>query len=147
MSWFMVGLFNGLLPCGLVYAGLALSLTSGNIALSAAMMFAFGLGTIPAMTLVPVVLKSASPKARGWVLKAAALLLIIMGAFTMIRGSAMMHGMMHMQHMEGMGQEHMMMDHDMGNMPQMHDMKMRDMDMNGMDMKNMDMQDMNMENP
>ena len=147
MSWFMVGLFNGLLPCGLVYAGLALSLTSGNIALSAAMMLAFGLGTIPAMTLVPVVLKSASPKARGWVLKAAALLLIIMGAFTMIRGSAMMHGMMHMQHMEGMGQEHMMMNHDMENMPQMHDMKMHDMDMNGMDMKNMDMQDMNMENP
>jgi len=135
MSWLMVGLFNGLLPCGLVYAGLALSLTSGNIALSAAMMFAFGLGTVPAMTLVPVVLKSASPKTRGWVLKIAALLLVAMGLFTMIRGSdLMMRNMHHMGNMEGMNHsEHMMMDHDMKNMQ--HDKQaMPDMDMQQMHM-------------
>lgn len=150
MSWLMVGLFNGLLPCGLVYAGLALSLTSGNIGLSATMMFAFGLGTVPAMMFVPVVLKSASPKARGWVLKIAAILLILMGVFTMIRGSSLMHTMHDMDNMQGM--EHsghtMPMQHDMGNedmnqnkhpMPgmDMHDMNMDDMDMNNMDMQHM----------
>jgi len=140
MSWLMVGLFNGLLPCGLVYAALVLSLTSGSIALSAAMMFAFGLGTVPAMMLVPVVLKNASPKTRGWVLKAAALLLILMGLFTMARGSALM-----MHNMPGM-------NHDMGNMQGMnHDMggmqhQMKEMPMNPKDMKDMDMQDMDMPN-
>ncbi|MBL4775873.1 MAG: sulfite exporter TauE/SafE family protein [Mariprofundus sp.] len=93
MSWFMVGLFNGLLPCGLVYAGLALSLTAGHLALAAAMMFAFGLGTVPAMTVVPWVLKSASPTMRGYVLKVAAVLLIGLGLLTMLRGGEWMHSL------------------------------------------------------
>ncbi len=139
MSWFMVGLFNGLLPCGLVYAGLALSLTSGNIALSAAMMFAFGLGTVPAMTLVPVVLKSASPSARGWVLKVAALLLVVLGVLTMIRGSTFMHSMHDMDHMQNMNPSH----HGMPMNHMNHDTQpMNDMNMDGMhmqhDMKHMD---------
>jgi len=143
MSWFMVGLFNGLLPCGLVYAGLALSLTSGSIGLSAAMMSAFGLGTVPAMMFVPVVLKSASPKARGWVLKIAAILLILMGAFTMIRGSALMHSMHDMDNMQ-------CMHHSEHNMPMNHEMSpnthtMPKMNMDGMDMGDMDMQNMNMD--
>ncbi|MDX8388069.1 MAG: sulfite exporter TauE/SafE family protein [Ghiorsea sp.] len=124
MSWFMVGLFNGLLPCGLVYAGLALSLTSGNIAISASMMFAFGLGTVPAMMFVPVILKSATPKTRGWVLKIAAILLIILGIATMVRGSSLMHAMHGMDHSgHNMGQqmpieEDMNMDHmSMGEQP------------------------------
>jgi sulfite exporter TauE/SafE len=131
MSWLMVGLFNGLLPCGLVYAGLALSLTSGNIVLSSGMMLAFGLGTVPAMMLVPIVLKSASPKTRGWVLKIAAILLILLGAFTMIRGGSLMHSMHDMDNMQGM-------DHSMHQMdtsaPNDMDMDMGDMNMNGTDM-------------
>ena len=134
MSWFMVGLFNGLLPCGLVYAGLALSLTSGSIGLSAGMMFAFGLGTVPAMMFVPVIMQSASPNMRGLFLKIAALLLIAMGLFTMIRGSALMHSMHDMKNMKGM-------NHDMHNM-QHHDMKMGTMDMQDMDMNHMDMPNM-----
>lgn len=130
MSWFMVGLFNGLLPCGLVYAGLALSLTAENIALSAGMMFAFGLGTIPAMMLVPIVLKSATPATRGWVLKVAAILLILLGAFTMIRGGSLMHSMHDMKSMGGMNHDTMNhnMPHNMQNMNQ-DDMNMDNMDM------------------
>ena len=156
MSWLMVGLFNGLLPCGLVYAGLALSLTSGSIGLSASMMFAFGLGTMPAMMIAPVVLKSASPKTRGWVLKVAAILLVGIGIFTMIRGSAVMHSMHDMDNMQGMDHsghqmpmQHDMNGHDMGNMPphdmNEHDMNTHDMDMGDMDMdmKNMPMEQMN----
>ncbi len=130
MSWFMVGLFNGLLPCGLVYAGLALSLTAGHLGLSAAMMFAFGLGTVPAMMFVPVVMQGASPRMRGIFLKLAALLLIGMGIFTMTRGSSLMHHMHNMNNMQGMQHgEHM---------------HMKDMHMKGMDMKGMDMHDMTM---
>lgn len=43
------GLVNGLLPCGLVYMGLAAALATGDGLLSASMMLAFGLGTIPAL--------------------------------------------------------------------------------------------------
>ena len=43
------GLANGLLPCGLVYMGLAAALATGDGLLSASMMLAFGLGTIPAL--------------------------------------------------------------------------------------------------
>ncbi len=93
MSWFMVGLFNGLLPCGLVYAGLALSLGSGDILLSASMMFAFGLGTVPAMTVIPWILKFASPSLRGKLLKIAAILLIGLGILTALRGGDWMHKM------------------------------------------------------
>jgi len=139
MSWLMVGLFNGLLPCGLVYAGLALSLTSGNVALSAAMMFAFGLGTVPAMLFVPVVLRSASPRTRGLVLKVAAILLIAMGAFTMIRGSSLMHSMHDMDNMQTMEHSNHMMDHDMNNSTH-HAMP-------NMSPQDIDMQDMKMELP
>ncbi|MDF3131010.1 sulfite exporter TauE/SafE family protein [Kiritimatiellaeota bacterium B1221] len=46
---FQIGLLNGLLPCGMVYAALALaSLQTGAIS-GAVFMFLFGLGTLPLM--------------------------------------------------------------------------------------------------
>lgn len=46
---FLTGLFNGLLPCGLVYMALAGATASGDIFLGALFMAVFGLGTLPAM--------------------------------------------------------------------------------------------------
>lgn len=46
---FLFGLVWGWLPCGLVYTALALALTTGDIAKSAITMFAFGIGTLPAV--------------------------------------------------------------------------------------------------
>jgi sulfite exporter TauE/SafE len=46
---FLAGLFTGLLPCGLVYAMLALAGSTGSIPLAMATMVAFGLGTVPIM--------------------------------------------------------------------------------------------------
>lgn len=48
-SLFLIGLLNGLLPCGFVYMGLATALTSGTVLKSTYFMAGFGLGTIPAM--------------------------------------------------------------------------------------------------
>lgn len=45
----VIGLVNGFLPCGLVYAGLAAAVTSGSALDGALYMFLFGLGTIPAL--------------------------------------------------------------------------------------------------
>ncbi|MCB9743091.1 MAG: sulfite exporter TauE/SafE family protein [Alphaproteobacteria bacterium] len=47
---FSFGLLNGLLPCGLVYAALALPVSSADPALGAALMLAFGLGTVPGLS-------------------------------------------------------------------------------------------------
>jgi sulfite exporter TauE/SafE len=46
---FLFGMVWGWLPCGLVYAALALAATSGNSLRSSLTMFAFGLGTLPAV--------------------------------------------------------------------------------------------------
>lgn len=47
-----LGLLNGLLPCGLVYVGLAGSVAVGSALDGALFMAFFGLGTIPAMTAI-----------------------------------------------------------------------------------------------
>jgi sulfite exporter TauE/SafE len=46
---FLFGMANGLLPCGLVYAALALPVALGSARLGAAAMILFGLGTVPAL--------------------------------------------------------------------------------------------------
>jgi uncharacterized protein len=49
MSLFMLGLLNGLLPCGLVYIALAGSFAAGGVLESGLYMAAFGFGTVPMM--------------------------------------------------------------------------------------------------
>ena len=49
-----IGLLNGLLPCGLVYAALALAATGGTAAGGAVFMLTFGLGTLPVMFAVSI---------------------------------------------------------------------------------------------
>ncbi len=44
---FHLGMANGLLPCGLVYLGLAGALSTGDLMEGVLFMFLFGLGTIP----------------------------------------------------------------------------------------------------
>ena len=87
--WYSVGLLNGLLPCGLVYAGIGLALTAHASWQGAAAMFCFGLGTVPAMMAVPALLRAVTPAIRGNILKLGAVLLILIGVFTLLRGTGM----------------------------------------------------------
>ena len=48
-SLYMLGVINGLLPCGLVYAALAGALEGGSLLRGVGFMVAFGLGTVPMM--------------------------------------------------------------------------------------------------
>lgn len=48
-KYFGIGIINGLLPCGLVYAALIASFAQGGILESSLFMIIFGLGTFPAM--------------------------------------------------------------------------------------------------
>lgn len=49
---FVLGLINGLLPCGPVYVALAAAAATGQVVTSALFMFVFGLGTFPMMLAV-----------------------------------------------------------------------------------------------
>ncbi|AII14300.1 hypothetical membrane protein (DsbD domain) [Campylobacter iguaniorum] len=49
LAFMLLGFLNGLLPCGVVYYFLALSLSAGSIANGALVMAAFGVSTLPAM--------------------------------------------------------------------------------------------------
>ncbi len=48
-SLLLLGMLNGLLPCGLVYAAAAASLATGNLLSGVEYMAVFGLGTVPLM--------------------------------------------------------------------------------------------------
>ena len=83
---FLAGMLTGLLPCGLVYAFLALAAASGNMFTGMLTMAAFGLGTVPVMVLTgsgALMLKLA---ARRQLFRLAAICVIITGLVTIARG-------------------------------------------------------------
>jgi len=86
-SWYSLGLINGLLPCGLVYAALSMALAAGNAVHATLMRFSFGLGTIPAMMFVPSILRGMTPSTRVASLRIAAILIILLGLITIYRGN------------------------------------------------------------
>ncbi|MDT8376204.1 MAG: sulfite exporter TauE/SafE family protein, partial [Mariprofundaceae bacterium] len=104
VSWYMVGILNGLLPCGLVYAALAMALASGEVPRAGLIMLAFGLGTVPAMMFVPVLMRKLTPRMRGGFLKVAGVVLVVLGLMTAVRGADWMHAM-------HSGMEHGTVDH------------------------------------
>lgn len=63
-SLFGFGMLNGLLPCGLVYVALVSAVAVGDVARSALLMFAFGLGTLPAMAGLMAVGRWIQPSVR-----------------------------------------------------------------------------------
>jgi len=93
-GWYALGLANGLLPCGLVYAALAMSLAKGSGLTASLMMLSFGLGTIPAMMLLPSLLQKMSPIFRLTSMRIAAMLMMILGIMMIFRSMVPMH--MHM---------------------------------------------------
>ncbi|AEV98302.1 hypothetical protein A4D02_22895 [Niastella koreensis] len=48
-GYFLLGMANGLLPCGMVYLAIAGAVTANSVINSMLFMFLFGVGTIPAM--------------------------------------------------------------------------------------------------
>lgn len=90
-SWGLVGLVNGILPCGIVYAALALSIKQADLFNGGILMFAFGLGTIPAMTIFCIIIRRMSPAIKGRFLKVSSIVIILFGFFTIYRGISKPH--------------------------------------------------------
>jgi len=53
-SLFVIGLLNGLLPCGLVYVAIAGAISTGDVTSGVIYMILFGIGTIPVMFAIPL---------------------------------------------------------------------------------------------
>jgi sulfite exporter TauE/SafE len=88
---FLGGVVNGLLPCGLVYAYLALSASSGDMLQGWLTMALFGLGTLPIMILVGTG-GAVFRRSRRWdILRAAAWCVVLTGILTLLRGLTFLH--------------------------------------------------------
>lgn len=85
-SLFLIGLLNGLLPCGLVYAGLAGAVATGDILKGSLFMAAFGAGTLPMMLFLPLAGGFVSPSARNKMRKLMPIALSMMALFLILRG-------------------------------------------------------------
>lgn len=83
---FLAGMVNGLLPCGLVYAYLALAASSGGLWKGGLIMACFGLGTLPVLTLVGWSGYTLSTVARWRVLRLAAWCVVLAGVMSLTRG-------------------------------------------------------------
>lgn len=82
----LAGMVNGFMPCPLTLA-MAVKATAAPSPLQGGLlMLAFGAGTLPSMLFVSVAFGKLSAKARGYMLKGAAVIVIVMGANTLYRG-------------------------------------------------------------
>jgi len=83
---FIIGLLNGLLPCGLVYIALAGAIVAGTAFDGALFMILFGLGTIPVMFAIPVAGSMISLKFRNRIGKIIPYFIILIGLIFILRG-------------------------------------------------------------
>ncbi len=83
---FFAGLFTGFLPCGLVYTFLALAMKSGDPARGWLGMVLFGVGTIPALTVLGCGSAVMSQVSRVRLHQMANCFVILLGAATIWRG-------------------------------------------------------------
>jgi len=81
------GVLNGLLPCGLVYAYLALAAASGTVHHGALVMFVFGAGTIPALLLTGLTGSLVGVTFRRRLFRLAAWCMIATGGISIYRGA------------------------------------------------------------
>ncbi len=85
-SLFIIGLLNGLLPCGLVYMAIAGAIGTGNGYTGALFMILFGLGTIPMMLFISYAGNMLSGTVRNRINKLIPVLVVVVGLLFVLRG-------------------------------------------------------------
>ena len=83
---FIIGLLNGLMPCGPLQTMQVYALTTGSIFKGALSMFLFGLGTVPLMFLTGVVFSSMKGKTKILINKIASVLIFVLSIIMLNRG-------------------------------------------------------------
>lgn len=81
-----LGLVWGWIPCGLVYSALALALVSGGVGRGAAIMLAFGMGTLPNLLGAGLAAQRVRPALRlRWVRSIAGTIIAVLGVVGLAR--------------------------------------------------------------
>ena len=85
----LLGLLNGLLPCGLVYVACAGAAATGGILAGAGYMAAFGLGTVPMMLTIGLSGRLFPVSLRLKLRKAIPVSVFLLGALLILRGMSL----------------------------------------------------------
>ncbi len=82
----IMGLMNGILPCGLVYEAMFMAGASGSAWVGGLGMLLFGLGTLPTLLVFGVISQMLSVKVRKWLVWAGGVFVILVGVLLVLRG-------------------------------------------------------------
>ncbi|MET3113743.1 sulfite exporter TauE/SafE [Pedobacter sp. CG_S7] len=82
----IIGMINGLLPCGFVYLALAGAVNTGSVANAAAYMFWFGVGTAPLMLLATISMGFTGNLFRRRINKVIPFMMLFLGMWFILRG-------------------------------------------------------------
>jgi hypothetical protein len=85
-SLFIIGTLNGMLPCGLVYLGIAGAIATGNFIQGSAFMAVFGMGTVPAMLTLALISSSININFRKKISKTVPIFATAMALLLILRG-------------------------------------------------------------
>jgi hypothetical protein len=85
-GFLLLGMANGLLPCGMVYIALAATLSFSSIGESIGFMSMFGAGTLPAMMLVAYAGQRVRMETRRTLQKAVPFFILSVGVLLILRG-------------------------------------------------------------
>jgi sulfite exporter TauE/SafE len=86
---FMIGIFNGLLPCGLVYVALASSIAFADFYRGSLYMLLFGLGTLPMMFAVYMMRSMVGLKFKKKLNKIVPTAVVLLATLLILRGMAL----------------------------------------------------------
>jgi sulfite exporter TauE/SafE len=88
-SLLMIGLLNGLLPCGLVYVAIAGAINSGEVISGALFMMLFGIGTIPLLFVAILASDAIGQQIRLKMQKAVPYFVFMLGVLFILRGMSL----------------------------------------------------------
>jgi uncharacterized protein len=83
---FLIGIFNGLLPCGLLYVAIAGAIGTSDMLKSIGYMALFGLGTLPLLLVISLLGDVISQTIRKQINKVAPVVVVIIGMIFILRG-------------------------------------------------------------
>ena len=95
-SFTIAGFLNGLMPCALVFSVTLKAATAPSVATGAAWLFAFGLGTVPAMALAGALAHGLGAQSLVWLRRAAGLLVMLLGGQAVWSGYRFFQVMLHL---------------------------------------------------
>ena len=82
----LLGMLNGILPCGMVYAALIAAIITGTPTYAATSMLFFGLGTLPGLLILSYFAQKINGKVRSKINKYLPYILTIVGLMIVLRG-------------------------------------------------------------